>query len=145
MYLAEQAMIRIVKESNRDKRLKTKVLHIIYVVAGTVSLGIAILGILLPVLPATPFLLLTAALYIRSSEKLHTRLMNHRIVGQYIRNFQEQRGMPKKSKIIALLLMWTMIFISLIFTLETNILRLLIILLGLTGTGVILFYVKTIR
>jgi len=125
--------------------LKTKALHIIYIIGGTVSLGIAILGIILPVLPATPFLLITAALYIRSSEKLHQKLMNHSILGTYIRNFQEQRGMPKKSKIIALMLMWTMISISLIFTLETAVFRLLILLLGLIGTGVILFYVKTLR
>jgi uncharacterized protein len=120
------------------------ILQIIYIIGGTISLAIAILGIFLPVLPATPFLLITAGLYIRSSDKLYQRLMDHKVLGPYIKNFQEKRGMPKKTKIIALIMMWTMILISFFFMLDTLPLRLTIIALGLIGSSVILFYVKTL-
>lgn len=121
------------------------ILQIIYIIGGTISLGIAILGIFLPLLPATPFLLITAGLYIRSSDKLYQKLMEHKVLGPYITNFKEKRGMPKKSKIIALTMMWTMILISFFFMLDTLLLRSVIISLGLIGTAVILYYVKTIE
>lgn len=119
-------------------------LQIIYIIGGTISLAIGVLGIFVPLLPATPFLLLTAGLYIRSSDKLYQQLMEHKILGPYIKNFKEKRGMPKKTKIIALFMMWAMILISFFFMLETLLLRIVIIGLGLIGTAVILFYVKTI-
>lgn len=125
--------------------MKTKVVHALYIVGGTLSLIVAILGIFLPVLPSTPFLLITAWLFIRSSDKLYLRLMNHKVLGPYIRNYQEKRGMYIKSKIIALIMMWTMILISFFVMLDTTALRIIIVGLGLIGTSVILFYVKTIR
>ena len=128
----------------RIKKYRVNILQIIYIIGGTISLGIAILGIFLPLLPATPFLLITAGLYIRSSDKLYQKLMEHKVFGPYITNFKEKRGMPKKSKIIALILMWTMIMISFFFMLDTLLLRSVIIGLGLIGTAVMLFYVKTI-
>lgn len=119
-------------------------LQIIYIIGGTISLAIGVLGIFVPLLPATPFLLLTAGLYIRSSDKLYQQLMEHKILGPYIKNFKEKKGMPKKTKIIALIMMWAMILISFFFMLDTLLLRIVIIGLGLIGTAVILFYVKTI-
>lgn len=129
----------------RTKTYRVNILQIIYIIGGTISLGIAILGIFLPLLPATPFLLITAGLYIRSSDKLYQKLMEHKVLGPYITNFKEKRGMPKKSKIIALTMMWTMILISFFFMLDTLLLRSVIISLGLIGTAVILYYVKTIE
>ena len=77
----------------------------LYIALGTLSLALGILGIFLPLLPTTPFLLLTAALYFKSSPRLHKHL------GPYIRNFRENKAIPLRAKIISISLMWiTMLY-----------------------------------
>ena len=81
------------------------------IILGTVSLALGIIGIFLPLLPTTPFLLLTAALYFRGSPRLYQWLLNHKCLGPYIRSFRENKAIPLRAKIISLLLMWgTMVY-----------------------------------
>lgn len=83
----------------------------LYITLGTVSLALGILGIFLPLLPTTPFLLLTAALYFKGSPRLYQWLLNHKYLGPYIRNFRENKAIPLRAKVISLLLMWgTMLY-----------------------------------
>lgn len=83
----------------------------LYIVLGSISLALGILGIFLPLLPTTPFLLLTAALYFKGSPRLYNWLLNHRHFGPYIRNFRENKAIPLRAKIISLVLMWgTMLY-----------------------------------
>lgn len=83
-----------------------------YNIAGTVALLLGIVGIFLPVMPTTPFLLLASACYLRGSERMHRWLMNQRYLGPYIRNFQAGRGIPLRVKVIALTTMWASILVS---------------------------------
>ena len=76
------------------------------IVLGSISLALVILGIFLPLLPTTPFLLLTAALYFKGSPRLYNWLLNHRHFGPYIRNFRENKAIPLRAKILSLTLMW---------------------------------------
>lgn len=78
----------------------------IYLLIGSVSLALGVLGIFLPVLPTTPFLLLAAALFFRSSPRAYAWLLNHKYLGAYIRNFREDKSIPLHAKIIILLLLW---------------------------------------
>ncbi len=73
---------------------------------GSVSLVLGIMGIFLPVLPTTPFLLLSAALYMRSSQRLYAWLMSHRHLGPYIRNFREHKALPLRVKIVSVTMVW---------------------------------------
>ena len=83
----------------------------LYIALGTLSLALGILGIFLPLLPTTPFLLLTAALYFKSSPRLYNWLLNHKHLGPYIRNFRENKAIPLRAKIISISLMWiTMLY-----------------------------------
>ena len=84
----------------------------IFVVAGTISLGLGALGVFLPVLPTTPFLLLSAAFYYKGSERMHRWLLNNKLVGDYIRNYKEGRGIALRAKAITLCLLWTTICYS---------------------------------
>ena len=87
--------------------------NVFVVVAQTTadSLALGILGIFLPLLPTTPFLLLTAALYFKSSPRLYNWLLNHKHLGPYIRNFRENKAIPLRAKIISISLMWiTMLY-----------------------------------
>jgi uncharacterized protein len=81
-------------------------------VIGSLAVVLAILGIFLPLLPTTPFLLLASACYVRGSERLHRWLLNNRLFGEYLRNIEEKRGMPLKGKIVTLTLLWISIAYS---------------------------------
>ena len=76
------------------------------IILGTVSLALGIIGIFLPLLPTTPFLLLTAALYFRGSPRLYQWLLNHKCLGPYIRNFRENHAIPLRVKVVSVSLVW---------------------------------------
>lgn len=78
----------------------------ILIILGSISLALGVIGIFLPLLPTTPFLLLSAALYVRSSEKLYQWLIHQKYLGTYIRNFREHRAIPLRAKIISVSMVW---------------------------------------
>lgn len=77
-----------------------------FVILGLIALSLGILGIFLPVLPTTPFLLLAAALFSRSSYRLYDWLMNHPQLGPYIYNFRENKALPVRVKVVSVSLLW---------------------------------------
>lgn len=81
-------------------------MKIIGIALGTVALALGILGIFVPLLPTTPFLLLAAALYLRCSPALYEWLLNQKQLGPYIRNFRENRAIPLRAKVISVALIW---------------------------------------
>ena len=81
-------------------------MKVVYIILGSISLALGILGIFLPLLPTTLFLLLTAALYFRVSPELYYWLLNHKYLGPYIRNFRENKAIPLRAKIISITLLW---------------------------------------
>ena len=85
-------------------------MKVLYILFSTLSLALGIIGIFLPLLPTTPFLLLTAALYVRSSPRLYNRLLHHKYLGSYIRNFRENKAIPLRAKIISVSLIWITIY-----------------------------------
>ncbi len=78
----------------------------LYSILGGIALGIGIAGIFLPVLPTTPLLLLSAALWFKASPRLYGWLINHPVFGEYIRNFREYRAIPLHAKIVSVSLLW---------------------------------------
>jgi uncharacterized membrane protein YbaN (DUF454 family) len=86
--------------------MSKKLLQVLLVTCGTLCVALGVLGIFVPLLPTTVFLLLAAACYARSSERFHQRLLNHRWLGGYIRNYREGRGMSPREKTVTLLLLW---------------------------------------
>lgn len=83
----------------------SRLVRIACLAAGTVALLLGALGIFLPVLPTTPFVLLAAACFARSSVRLHDAMLAHRIAGPIIREWQEHRAMPPGVKPWAFALM----------------------------------------
>lgn len=114
--------------------MKKKVL----VVLGFICLALGIIGIVIPILPTTPFLLLAAACFFRGSNRAYRWLMQHKLFGDYIRNFREYRAIPLKTKIIAITLLWTTILISIFFIVESVYLRLLLGAIAVAVTAHIL-------
>jgi uncharacterized membrane protein YbaN (DUF454 family) len=93
-----------------------KTSQILFNTAGTMFVGLGFAGIVLPLLPTTPFLLLAAACYARGSTRFYNWLLNHRWFGSYIQNYRSGAGIPVRVKIIALLVLWVTIGFAAVFT-----------------------------
>jgi len=117
----------------------------LFVFLGSLFLCIGIIGIFVPGVPTTPFLLLTAGFYIRSSDKLYHKLISNKWVGSYISDFQKKKGMTIKAKIVSLTTMWTMILVSCAFFLQPLSTQLIVVAVGIIGTIVMGFVVPTVR
>ena len=81
-------------------------MKILLVVLGCISCVLGIVGIFVPLLPTTPFLLLSAAFWVRSSPRLYGWLLEHPCFGEYVRNFRENRAIPLQAKIVSVSLIW---------------------------------------
>jgi len=79
---------------------------------GWLSVALGVIGIFLPVLPTTPFLLLAAACFVRSSRRFYLWLVMHPRLGPWIRDYLDGQGIPRKAKVYALSLMWASIALS---------------------------------
>lgn len=92
--------------------MMTPVLRHVVTAFGWLFFGMGVVGMFLPVWPTTPFMLLAAACFMRSSERLHTWLVNHPKYGQHIRDYLEGRGLQRKTKAVAIGTMWASILLS---------------------------------
>jgi len=108
---------------------------------GWLTLGLAIAGVFLPLLPTTPFLLLAAACFLRSSPKLHRRMLADPRFGPYLEQWQRDRSIPAGAKRRAYLLVVVTFGISIAFVDATG----LRVFLGVLGVGVLglLFFLRT--
>jgi len=114
--------------------------RIIYITLGSIFLALGIIGIFVPLLPTTPFWLLTCWFYIRSSEKLYNRAMSNRYFGGYIRAYMVDKAIPLRSKIITLLIMWGSILFTVIFLIDYWWVRILLLLISAGVTWHILSF-----
>jgi uncharacterized membrane protein YbaN (DUF454 family) len=97
------------------------------IVCGTVCVALGVIGIFLPLMPTTVFLLMAAYCYARSSDRFYQRLVNHRILGVYIRSSREGGGMRRRDKVVTLVLLWASIGATMIWTAHAWWLRLLLL------------------
>jgi uncharacterized protein len=107
---------------------------------GCIAVALGILGVFLPLLPTTPFLLLASACFARGSTRLHRWLLNSRPLGNYIREFEAGRGIPLRAKVVAITLLWASLLVSIVRFPQLP-LRIALLLIGL---GVTIYLVKFI-
>lgn len=105
-------------------------------------MGLGVLGIILPVLPTTPFLLLAAMCFLNSSPALHRRLLTNRFLGPYIHNYMKYRAVTFRSKISAMVLLWLFLILSIVL-IDSLAVRIILPLIG-TAVSVHLLTLKTI-
>ncbi len=84
----------------------------LHAVCGVVFLGLAILGFIFPIVSGTMFLLLAAWCFARSPQRFHRWFLENRWFGQYFRDYQSGRGLPRIVKVGAILLVWTSVIVS---------------------------------
>jgi len=128
-----------------SKTKKQRIIRWLLLTAGTVCLVLGAIGIVLPILPTTPFLLLAAACYLRSSERMHKWLLSNRWFGEYIKNYQAGRGIPLKTKLFALLVLWATILFSTFFIVNGILAAQIVLLIVAVGVTVHLARVPTYR
>lgn len=122
-----------------SEKLKRQLL----IAAGTLSLAVGIIGIAVPVLPTTPFLLLAAGCYLRSSPRFYNWLMTNRLFGAYIRNYIEGRGIPVKVKLFIIILLWAAIGVSIWLT--ANLIVTVILLIIAAGVTLHIIFIRVKR
>jgi len=109
------------------KVTRSRPLKWFYISLGTLSVGLGFVGIFVPVLPTTAFLLLAAWCYARSSERFYNWLLGNRMFGKYLTSYLEGKGVPLKTKILSLSLLWITILSSVVFFVENIYVDLLLI------------------
>ncbi|MBI2936754.1 MAG: YbaN family protein [Thaumarchaeota archaeon] len=127
----------VTKEPNR-------IIRVGLIISGTFFLGLGLLGLVLPILPTTPFLLLAAFCYSRSSKRFYDWLMSNRLFGSYLKNYKEGRGMPVKAKLFTISFLWVTITFS-AFTVVTIFAVQIILILVAVGVTVHLLKIKNLK
>ncbi len=112
-------------------------------IAGSIALVLGVIGIVVPVLPTTPLLLLASICYIRSSKRLYNWLLNNRVFGPYIYNYLTYHAIKRGVKVVTLMLLWLTLIVSIV--LVPNIyLRIFLIAVGI-GVSIHILSLKTLR
>jgi len=93
-------------------KFSSKLTKRMLIAIGFFFVGIGVIGIFLPLLPTTPFFLLAAVCFARSSERFHKWLLNHKLFGKYIKGYQGKERIPAKIKILTICLLWVTIILS---------------------------------
>ena len=128
----------------RVSRISDRLFRGAFVFAGTSFLALGIVGIFLPLLPTTPFLLLAAACYARGSKRFYDWLLNNRWFGTYIRNYREGKGIPLKVKALTLALLWGTIIYSAFFVVDELYWRIILLVIAV-GVTIHILKTRTLR
>ncbi len=106
----------------------------LFLSAGVLAVGLGVVGVFVPLLPTTPFLLLAAACFARSSDRHYEWLLNHRWMGAYVRNYREHRATTRRVKVVTMALLWGSIGYATIVVADGWVVRalLLVVAVGVT-------------
>jgi uncharacterized protein len=116
--------------SSHVRKHDSRLVRVVLLVAGTLCVLLAIAGIVLPVLPTTPFLLLAAACYARASTRFYNALLNNRLFGPTVLEWQQHRSIPRRTKLFAIVLMSATLGASIVFAVDDNRIRAALAVLG---------------
>jgi uncharacterized membrane protein YbaN (DUF454 family) len=126
-------------KENTDKKIRLR--KWLLITAGGVSFVLGVIGLFLPVFPTSPFILLAAAFFARSSQKFNNWLVNNRLFGKYVREYQEDRAIPLWSKVTAVPLILAGAFISCFFATDNTWARITIAAIALA----VIIYVVSLK
>ncbi len=125
-------------DSKSTEKMPSRLIRGILIIAGTFFVGLGVIGIIVPLLPTTPFLLLAAACYARSSKRFFNWLIKNRWFGNYIKNYRDGKGIPLKVMVVSISLLWLTIAFSAIFIVHNIYIRIILIIVAIGVTTHIL-------
>lgn len=116
------------------------VIRLVWGTLGTFSLVLGLIGVVIPGWPTTIFLILAAAAYARSSQRMYDRILANPVFGPHVRRFRETGGMPMRAKVMALAIMWPFVAFSVVVAIpgSMHLVQALILTLALVGTAYII-------
>lgn len=112
-------------------------MKVILIIIGTTSLILGVLGIFLPVLPTTPFILLALACYLKSSKKLYDLVISNKYLGPYVKNYISNNGIPLKAKKKAIFLVWITIGFSILFVIHNIFIKGVLLIIAISVSAYI--------
>ncbi len=122
------------KGTNIANRTSDRLVRWGLISAGTFFVVLGFLGILIPLLPTTPFLLLAAACYARGSRRFYDWLLNNRLFGKYIKDYIAGRGISFRTKVLSISLLWLTIGYSTLFVMPLFFGKIVLVLIAVTVT-----------
>lgn len=130
-------------DKQRIKNLEMpKLYRYFYLISGFLLVAIGVIGIFLPVLPTTIFLILASACFVKSSPKANEWLRNHKLLGMYIKNYQDKTGLTIRAKILNITFLWVMILLSAFYFTNEFYIRIVLLLIAV-GVTIHLLMIKT--
>jgi uncharacterized protein len=119
---------------NNINAFKNPVIRTILLVSGFIFLILGVIGAILPILPTTPFIILAAACFARSSQKFYDLLYNNKFFGKVLRDYRDKKGLVLKYKIYILTMLWLTLSSTAIFFTDSIIVRMILfsIAIGVT-------------
>lgn len=113
-----------------------------YLISGFILVAIGVIGIFLPLLPTTIFLILASICFLKSSPKANEWLRNHKVLGVYIDNYQNKTGLTRNAKIANIIILWTSISLSAFLLTEELYIRIILLTIAI-GVTIHLLMIKT--
>lgn len=131
---------------NKNSEIKNiqlpKFYRYFYLISGILLVAIGVIGIFLPVLPTTIFLILASACFVKSSPKANEWLRNHKVLGMYVKNYQDKTGLTIKAKIFNIAFLWIMILLSAFYLTNEFYIKVVLLLIA-AGVTIHLLMIKT--
>jgi len=133
-----------IKKKMSSNIFSRKLIRLLLIIIGTISVFFGVIGIFLPLIPTTPFLLLAAFCYAKSSDRFYTWLITNRFFGDYIRNYRERLGVKLAHKLFTILLLWLTIGYSALIIITNKWIKFTLLVIAIAVT-IHLIRLKTYR
>ena len=132
------------KDIHTARETNNPVAKILWIILGSFFVVVGAIGAIIPGLPTTLFLILAAACYIRSSQKLYDWLITNKTFGPYLKDYREGRGMPRNAKILAVSMIILFAGYAVIFAIDELIIKIIVAVSGLIGIFYVTFKVPVV-
>lgn len=106
--------------------------RILLLTFGFVTMGLGFVGVFLPLLPTTPFLLVSLACFMKSSERMHHFVMTNKYLAPYVKEYASRDGIPKRAKIRAIVLIWITISFTAFVVIDKVLLRVMLYVIAIS-------------
>ena len=133
------------QEIHKVKEAKNPLLRFLWVGLGFLFVGLGAIGAVVPGMPTTVFLVLAAACFIRSSQRLYDWLISNKTFGPYLKDYREGKGIPRRAKVLALSMIVIFVSFAVFYAIEATQIKVLVGLIGLIGFLFVFFKVPAAK
>jgi len=133
------------QEIHKVKEVKNPLLRFLWVGLGCLFVGLGAIGAVVPGMPTTVFLVLAAACFIRSSQRLYDWLISNKTFGPYLKDYREGKGIPRRAKVLALSMIVIFVSFAVFYAIEATQIKVLVGLIGLIGFLFVFFKVPAAK